>query len=263
MRADQRLLQFRIFPTKYFVGPPSSTRMLRSIFILLMVLPLAANSARALTLESGRTKTHLLELFTSEGCSSCPPAEAWLSKLQNAPGLWRDFVPLAYHVDYWDRLGWRDSFAAKQWTARQYAYSASWKSGSVYTPGFVLDGSEWRERRLPENSRDEVGVLKAEVGNDGNVRASFVPKNGGARNFEVHVARLGFDRKIKVGAGENGGRELHHDFVVLAQTDAPMTSGKAELQLPGKSGDAREAIAVWVTERGQLEPLQAAGGWLR
>jgi hypothetical protein len=64
--------------------------------------------------ESAPNKVHLLELFTSEGCSSCPPAEEWLTKLKQNPGLWRDFVPVAFHVDYWDHLGWRDRFAAKE-----------------------------------------------------------------------------------------------------------------------------------------------------
>ncbi|MBA3608983.1 MAG: DUF1223 domain-containing protein [Chthoniobacterales bacterium] len=108
--------------------------------------------AADVALESGPMRTHLLELFTSEGCSSCPPAEAWLSKLKDDPGLWRDFVPLAFHVDYWDRLGWRDPFASKIWTARQYEYSARWKSSNVYTPGFVLDGREWRNN-APNSNR--------------------------------------------------------------------------------------------------------------
>jgi hypothetical protein len=103
---------------------------------LMMPSPLCAADA---AFESGPRKTRLLELFTSEGCSSCPPAETWLSTLKDERGLWRDFVPLAFHVDYWDRLGWRDPFAAKAWTQRQYAHSTRWKSGSVYTPGFVLD----------------------------------------------------------------------------------------------------------------------------
>jgi hypothetical protein len=85
--------------------------------------------------ESGANKVHLLELFTSEGCSSCPPAEEWLTKLKQNPGLWRDFVPVAFHVDYWDHLGWRDRFAAKEWTARQQMYATRWKAESVYTPG--------------------------------------------------------------------------------------------------------------------------------
>src|SRR5690349_5159728 len=94
--------------------------------------------ATTLSLESGPRKTHLLELFTSEGCSSCPPAEAWISGLKNDARLWRDFVPVTFHVDYWDRLGWRDPLASKEWTARQYEYSERWRRSGVYTPGFVL-----------------------------------------------------------------------------------------------------------------------------
>ncbi|MFN2476505.1 MAG: DUF1223 domain-containing protein, partial [Chthoniobacterales bacterium] len=103
-------------------------------FALLAAAALApASDARAADkmFESGPNKTRLLELFTSEGCSSCPPAEAWLSQLKDDARLWHDFVPLAFHVDYWDRLGWRDPFASKAWTARQYDYSARWKNGSV------------------------------------------------------------------------------------------------------------------------------------
>src|SRR6187401_2558536 len=62
------------------------------------------------SITSGSARASLLELYTSEGCSSCPPAEAWLSSLKDEPRLWRDFVPMAFHVDYWDRLGWRDPF---------------------------------------------------------------------------------------------------------------------------------------------------------
>ncbi len=110
--------------------------------------------------KADRHKTHLIELFTSQGCSSCPPAEAWLSKLKNEPRLWKDFVPLAFHVDYWDRLGWRDPFASKEWTARQYQYSENWKSESVYTPGFVLDGREWMDRSIPAAATEKPGVVE-------------------------------------------------------------------------------------------------------
>src|SRR5689334_8314649 len=75
---------------------------------------------------SGETQVALLELFTSEGCSSCPPAERWLGALRDAPGLWRDFVPIAFHVNYWDRLGWPDRFASREATQRQHAYAAVW-----------------------------------------------------------------------------------------------------------------------------------------
>src|ERR1051326_2468174 len=155
-----------------------------------------------LVFESGPQKTHLLELFTSQGCSSCPPAEAWLSKLKSEPGLWKDFVPIAFHVDYWDRLGWRDPFAAKEWTARQYQYSEAWKSESVSTPGFVLDGRESMERTVPKASVEQSGALKLSISN-GKVIADFVPSSGAAKDADLHIAALGFDLTSKVTAGEN------------------------------------------------------------
>src|SRR3954451_5035298 len=76
------------------------------------------------TFVSGSEQTALIELYTSEGCSSCPPAEAWLTQWKDDAGLWKRFVPIAFHVDYWDRLGWRDRFASKQWTERQTRYAS-------------------------------------------------------------------------------------------------------------------------------------------
>jgi hypothetical protein len=118
--------------------------------------------------QSGPAPVALIELFTSEGCSSCPPAEAWLNALRNDAGLWRDFVPVAFHVDYWDRLGWKDILASKVFTTREHAYAARWNSSSVYTPCFVRNGAEWRPS---EGSRDpkrrSVGTL----------RAAFDPEN--------------------------------------------------------------------------------------
>ena len=180
-------------------------------------------------------------------------------------GLWTEFVPLAFHVDYWDRLGWRDPFASKAWTARQYRYSEAWKSSSVYTPGFVLDGREWRNRDVPAASGETVGVLKISVLDPERVSAKFQPEKADGRAFAVHVARLGFDLKINVKAGENSGRQLLHDFVVLSLADASLRDGVAELALPAgpstPGGKTRRAVVAWVTEVGAMEPLQAVGGW--
>jgi hypothetical protein len=235
---------------------------------VLMICVFTAMSARGgdIVFESKPAQTHLLELFTSEGCSSCPPAEAWLSKLKGEPQLWRDFVPLAFHVDYWDRLGWRDPFASKMWTARQSAYSAQWKSESVYTPGFVLDGREWRTQNLPGAGPAATGVLKITMANGEQVTATFQPAAGGGRDYDIHVARLGFGLGIDVKAGENRGRKLVHDFVVLALTNERMTGGEKELRLGAattkQGAGSRSALVAWVTEAGQLEPIQAVGGWL-
>ncbi len=230
-------------------------------------LTCATASAFALELQSQPVKTHLLELYTSEGCSSCPPAEAWLSKLKDNPRLWQDFVPIAFHVDYWDRLGWRDPFASKAWTARQYEYSARWKSSSVYTPGFVLDGREWQNLGAPSAASESPGVLKISAANGDAISASFKASNGADKPLDLHVARLGFGLNINVKAGENSGRKLQHDFVVLALETTKLNGGKAELRVPVAAGKAeastRSAIVAWVTEPGQLEPIQAVGGWVQ
>src|SRR5438270_13409668 len=159
---------------------------MRPVILLLTLCAALSAQATDCLFESGAQRTHLLELFTSEGCNSCPPAEAWLSKLKAEPRLWKDFVPLAFHVDYWDRLGWRDPFAAKEWTVRQYQYSANWKSESVYTPGFVLDGREWRGRSMPNASSEKPGVLKLSVVGD-KVLAEFRRSNSERDITDVHV----------------------------------------------------------------------------
>lgn len=234
------------------------TTVLRIAFILLFA-PLEVQAGDRV-FESGPPRTHLIELFTSQGCSSCPPAEAWLSKLKNEPRLWKDFVPLAFHVDYWDRLGWRDPFAAKEWTARQYQYSETWKNESVYTPGFVLDGREWMERNVPKASNEKSGALKLSVSN-GKVIAEFQPADAATKDVDLHVAALGFDLRTKVTAGENSGRDLGQDFVVLSLTNQKMPNGKTEFAF---SPDSRTgAIAAWITIPNQIEPIQAVGGWLK
>ena len=232
-------------------------------FILFGLLAAAA-AAQTARFSSGENRTHLIELYTSEGCSSCPPAEQWLGELREAPGLWRDFVPVAFHVVYWDDLGWRDRFASKEYTDRQYAYSSQWGSDTVYTPGFVLDGAEWRKlpgRDVPEASAEKAGQLMVEYANDGACRVTYAA----AGDYEVHAALLGGGITSNVKAGENEGRTLHHEFVALALKTARLKAGAAELKLPGVADNSvgRHALAVWVTRRGDATPLQATGGWLK
>lgn len=209
--------------------------------------------------ESGPQRTHLIELFTSQGCSSCPPAEAWLSKLKSEPRLWKEFVPIAFHVDYWDRLGWRDPFASKEWTARQYQYSANWKSESVYTPGFVLDGREWMGRSIPPVATEKPGVLKLSI-KDQKILAEFLAADGRTNGLDLHFAQLGFDLTTKVGAGENTGRDLKQDFVTLSLTSQKMTGGKTEFAFHPDSRAG--AIAAWITAPSHIEAIQTVGGWL-
>ncbi len=225
--------------------------------------------AGEIRLESGPTHTALLELYTSEGCSSCPPAEAQLSRMKGSAGLWKQFVPVAYHVDYWDRLGWRDRYASPDYTARQSRYAELWQSESVYTPAFVLDGKELRSGvgNLPSPNEQRTGVLTA-VSKDGKTwEIEFRAAKGEEGDWEAHAALLGAGISSKIGAGENDGRNLQHDFVVLNQQATPMKTetdhAGASLTIPVPAEDApRKAVAIWVTRRGQLASLQATGGWL-
>jgi hypothetical protein len=215
----------------------------------------------------------LIELFTSEGCSSCPPAERRFAELRDSPALWREVVPIAFHVNYWDRLGWLDRFATREATQREYAYAAVWDSASVYTPCFVRNGAEWRPRNLDEKvAPEKAGRLVATVTKSRTCRVEFTPPAPApAEKLEVHVALLGADLSSKVTAGENRGENLRHQFVALAvathalpraaRSDRAMS---VEFELPhAKITDApRHALAVWVTRPGELRPLQATGGWL-
>ncbi len=245
---------------KYPRGFAAPTVVRLFLLLGLLVAPLAAGPWQ---FTSGETRVHLLELYSSEGCSSCPPAESWLGGLREEPGLWRDFVPVAFHVTYWDRLGWRDRFARPEFTARQYAYASRWRSDTVYTPGFVLDGAEWRAafgRNAPAGSKEKAGLLSVDYATGGACRVEF-RANG---DYEVHAAVLGGGMTSPVRAGENSGRTLRHEFVVLVLAGAPLQNGVAELTLPqpAVAGVSRLALAVWVTRRGEPVPVQAAGGWL-
>src|SRR5205807_7108519 len=134
-----------------------------------------------------------------------------------------------------------------------------WKNDGVYTPGFVLDGRE-SQRSVPRASTDKPGLLKVALANN-KVSAAFTSTGGGAKDVDLHVAILGFDLNTKPTAGENNGRNLHQDFVVLSLLNEKMSAGKAEIHL---TADSRAgALAAWITAPNQLEPIQAVGGWLR
>jgi hypothetical protein len=236
-----------------------------------------ASGAEEKIFRSGPAPVALVELYTSEGCSSCPPAEQWLNELKNAPGLWRDFVPVAFHVNYWDRLGWKDALATPAFTARQHALAEAWRASSVYTPCFVRNGAEWR----PRGAAPEAGGGAKDAGTltlrwhaaERTATVEFAPAGGGAAagaiaagDLEIHVALLGGGIVNAVKRGENSGRTLRHEFVALRLESAPLarTAGAASVALPPR-GDikaARHGLAAWVTRRGSLAPIQATGGWI-
>jgi hypothetical protein len=255
--------------------PASGPSLLLSRQVVCLVLfcesvPIA--TAVELQFQSGAKQTELIELYTSEGCSSCPPAEAWLTKLKTETGLWKDFVPVAFHVDYWDDLGWRDRFATRSFTDRQRAYAAFLRSDSIYTPEFIVNGSEWRgwfnDHQLPKGGTENVGILSATTSNNNTFVVAFRPTQELSSQWEAHLALLGCGVSSRVSAGENSGRKLEHDFVVLDHQRALMKNdagtARGDVTIHFNSGDAvaQKAVAIWVTRRNQLEPVQATGRWL-
>lgn len=242
--------------------------MKKFISLSLLMTPLLMNAEpSAAVLQSGPEKVSLLELYTSEGCSSCPPAEKWLSGLKGSPRLWKDFAPVAFHVDYWDRLGWRDPFSDKAFSDRQTSYAESWHSENVYTPAFVLNGKEWLGWRLsqggPGASRVQAGLLAVSGSEPGRWKVTFEPAQTNQGPYEVHAALLA-NGISDVKAGENRGRHLEHDFAAVQFVTVPMSRDhgvyRGQFALPLSPN--RSAIAVWVTEREKLEAIQAVGGWI-
>lgn len=217
--------------------------------------------------ESRGQPAQLIELYTSEGCSSCPPADQKLAAILGHPGLWSKLVPVAFHVDYWDYLGWQDRFARAGFSDRQRQLRAHGRVSAVYTPGWVIDGKEWRGYfkgdPMPAPVVRDGGVLKARFDRN-SVEVRYTPAEPVPGKLHAYMVVLGFDYVSRVKAGENRGMELMHQFVVLDEQHA-LGEGQWRFELPADSetGGGRKALAVWVSAAGKVEPLQVLGGWVK
>jgi len=238
--------------------------VIRGGVVVLGLLWLQAATAAPWQLDSGTRRAVMIELYTSQGCSSCPPAEAFLNKLVDNPRLWRPFVPLAWHVDYWDYLGWRDRYALPDNAQRQRRYAALGHVRGVYTPALLVNGRGWRpgwKRRLPDDGA-AAGRLQLRV-EGGQVTASYQAQAGGQGALQLQLALLGSGLETDIAAGENRGRHSRHDFVVLDRRHLPGSGPHWQGRLPVAVLPAqRLALVAWVSRDGDPTPLQAVGGWL-
>ena len=240
---------------------------MRHLLLIGLLLGMGTGAQAApLRLDSPVDRVNVVELFTSHGCNSCPPADAWLRKLVEHPGLWQRVIPLSFHVDYWDYLGWRDRFSSPAYSERQRAYRSSGGLHSVYTPGFTLNGEEWRGWRWPPSPDFDLGEavgrlhLNVEPGKTAELHFDPVqPRDG----LSAHLAVLGFGIASPIGAGENAGRTLKEDFVVLGTSeqrgDAPWHLAWPTLR---EAHTSRRAVVAWISVSGDPQPIQAVGGWL-
>ena len=207
----------------------------------------------------------LVELFTSEGCHNCPPADKWLSNLADSRELWSEVVPLAFHVDYWNKLGWKDRFSESKYSDRQRHYQKHGNIGSVYTPGFVIAGHEWsgwfRGQNLPENNKNEANQLKLQLTDN---KFNLFYDHNQQKTGHANVVLLGMGLKTPVKRGENRGKLLRHDFVVLDWQKLPANQNnwQGELNYPKVKEAHQYAVAAWVEKSLRGVPEQVVGGFI-
>jgi hypothetical protein len=230
---------------------------MRQLFAVLTVIWVTLVAALALTRpqvqasarpETSRTPV-VVELFTSEGCSSCPPADALLARLADEQfGGNVQLIALEEHVDYWNDLGWTDPFSSRDWTSRQYVYAGSLGNGNPYTPQMVVDGTaefvgsrtkQARETILRAASKMKISALLAHGSADGTGKENFSARvsklegttRGDAAEVWLAITETGLHSAVT--RGENAGEDLHHAAVVRSMRKIGEAKGDGETSFAG------------------------------
>lgn len=236
------------------------------LIILITALALTASRPTDRPTKPAAQPVVVLELFTSQGCSSCPPADRALQELtQQAAQLGQAVYGLSFHVDYWDRLGWKDPFSNKQFTDRQRQYDRALKT-QTYTPQLVINGRQdvigGQRGRIEQAiqtiqqqpASDFIGVDGSSARTGGQVEVKYTLSANGP--YRVNVALVQREARTAVGNGENGGRTLVNTNVVrqFKTVDQPSTTGNVTLPLPTDVKPDQTAVLVYVqrTDTGQV-----------
>jgi hypothetical protein len=221
---------------------------------------------------SGPGTAALVELYTSEGCSSCPPADRWLSSLgMGPPGR---IVPLALHVDYWDYIGWKDRYAKGEFSSRQRKLSLLQRRALVYTPQVLLQGQDFRRWGSPafddavahinaQPAKASIGLhIAGLTGARMEVQVKAALRDAGEKDAALYLATYENKLSSDVSSGENQGHRLTHDYVVL-EWQGPIALGslpveeRRSLPLLPKAVPAHSGVAAFVQNRRTAEVLQA------
>jgi hypothetical protein len=248
--------------------------LFRSLAALAVVSIVPAATAAECAAKSGPGTAALVELYTSEGCNSCPPADEWLRQLPETglgPGR---VVPLSLHVDYWDYIGWKDPFASPAFSARQRELAAVHRARVVYTPQVMLGGRDYRSwsgrARFAEDvrainakaARAEIGLTlrEAQPGTSEVRAAGSVPRAEDRAEAVLYVAAYENGLSNRVTAGENRGVTLHHDFVVREWWGPVQLDGAGGVEFVRKvaaRGVSKGGVAAFIQSRRTGEVLQA------
>ena len=245
--------------------PAFASRRLAAFAVAMLAVAPAAGVTPSCSAESGRQTVALVELYTSEGCDSCPPADRWLSSsfpADDSRAGAAGAIAIAFHVDYWDRLGWKDRFASPDWTRRQYDSARAARSDLVYTPQVLLQGRDLRDWHSEKRGAGTIAAVarlpaRADIGLEVTpqpgalaVRATArVPNAANRKGAALFVALTEGGLVSEVKAGENAGKRFSHDHVVRALRGdiaiGPSGEGAATvvLPLPAEAGNIRSVVA--------------------
>lgn len=206
----------------------------------------------------------LVELFTSEGCSSCPPADRVLANLDGASAVQGvEVIALSEHVDYWDRLGWKDPYSSPQYTQRQLRYGRRLDVDPIYTPQMIVDGARQELgsdrsavvkaiRDAARTNKTAIRVEASRAGDKANVRIQVPAIEGRKANYRLMVALAADAMPAKVERGENAGRTLTHVAVCRSLVDlGEVVSGTAkatDATLPLPAGLLRPRLIAFLED---------------
>jgi hypothetical protein len=241
--------------------------MLR-LLILASLLSTPVFAGTPIVVNSGERQTAVVELYTSEGCSSCPRADRWLEKLVTTPQQDLDLLALAFHVDYWDYLGWKDRFSNVDYSKRQRVLGANNRQRTIYTPEFFVNGKEARGsgnilKKIQQTNQQPAPItLQLTVSRDQSELVVAVQTPSELDNGEpIHHRYLVYENHLStdVKRGENSGKVLHHEQVVryMSPAQSLQTENQHRIAIDPAWQAENVGIAVLVTSVGAHRYLQA------
>jgi hypothetical protein len=238
------------------------------LLVLSSLISSTAFAAGPIVVSSSERQTAVVELYTSEGCSSCPRADRWLSKLVTTPQQDLDVLALAFHVDYWDYLGWKDRFSSADYTQRQRLLGANNLQRTIYTPEFFVNGIEARgsgnilDKIRQSNQKSAPLALQLTISRDKSelVVALQAPAERGTID-QIHHRYLVYENNLTtdVKRGENSGEVLHHQQVVryMSVAQSLQTENQHRITIDPDWQSENIGIAVLVTSSSDRHYLQA------
>lgn len=249
------------------IVPGESHSMIRFL-ILASLLASPAFADNPIVVKSSTAQTAVVELYTSEGCSSCPPADRWLSSLVTAPRQELDLLALSFHVDYWDYLGWKDRFSDADYTRRQRVLGANNQQRTIYTPEFFVNGKETRgaanilDAIQQSNASNAELELQLTVSRDESALLLVLESPSRQESMEqLHHRYIVYENNLstEVQRGENSGKLLKHQQVVRYMSPAGNLRQQNQHRIEiGPDWQAENlGVAVLVTSPGNRDYLQA------